>query len=268
MSLRRAGAAVIISALSMTCLTACEDDDDDSAEIAEQFDLTSLTAAANNDGTITISGSVTTNKKLKKFELTGTDGTTYDLLEGDDVESAREETEDGKAWVATLSSTSIPVQIYTLDVRTRMGTTKTATIGKTYTFNCGTSNSEVGSYMSLTNQQSYQLSDFCDTSTSPVTLTDATIAASIEVILQDDFTLKSATGANASAVKNNCAASNIYENCVIASTNLIATYSIEKTGTYEATISGVVLTSNDDDLLKIDVSSEDFPEAGEDGIKF
>ena len=65
--------ATLCCSMIATSFTACTDDTtDDSAEIAEKFNFDYLTALANNDGTITISGTVTTNKKLKKFTLTST----------------------------------------------------------------------------------------------------------------------------------------------------------------------------------------------------
>ena len=64
-------AAMLACGLIATPFTACTDDDeDDTIEIQEKFNLDYLTAKANNDGTVTISGTVTTNKALAKFILT------------------------------------------------------------------------------------------------------------------------------------------------------------------------------------------------------
>lgn len=253
-------ACLMMSALTAMTFTSCAEDEeeDDAAEIAEKFNLDYLTATANNNGTITISGTVTTNKKLKTFTLTAEDGTVYDLLENSEAE--KERTEDGKTWTCTLSSEPIPVGIYTMEVRTRMAGTKTTTIGKPYSFNVGTGdNKTVGSYMSLKNQQSYMMSDLLN---EDKTATD--VCADVELILNTDLTIKSAKEAKNAAIKAAAAAANVYAaaGCVITETGCIATYKIETDATDKtlATISGVVMTSNAEDLVKVDVSGEKFSE--------
>lgn len=240
-----------------TSFTACtEDEEDDAAEIAEQFNLDYLTAKANNDGTITISGTVTTNKKLKKFVLTAEDGTEYDLLAGS--ESEKERTEDGKTWTATLASSNIPVGIYTLEVRTRMGTTKKTTVGKAYTFEAGTSaTNEYGSYLSFSTQANFKMSEAPDH------------LDVIEAVLKDDKcadvkspkveelyieTIQKAKSGTISAATNEA---HVYPNCIITSTDCIATYSLDQDDSdpTHITISGIVMTSSDS-VLKIDVSGE------------
>lgn len=253
-------ACLMMSALTAMNFTSCSDEDDtedDAAEIAEKFNLDYLTATANNNGTITISGTVTTNKKLKTFTLTAEDGTVYDLL--DNSEAEKERTEDGKTWTCTLSSQAIPVGIYTMEVRTRMAGTKKATIGKTYSFNVGTGdNKTIGSYMSLKNQKSYMMTDLLNDDKTVAT----DVCSDVEIILNSDLTIKSAKEAKNAVIKAAAAAANVYaaKGCVITETGCIATYSIETDATDKtlATISGVVMTSNEDDLVKVDVSGETF----------
>ncbi len=255
-------AGVMMSAIMACSFTACSDDDtDDSVEIAEKFNMTGLVATAQNDGTIIISGTVETNKKLKTFSLTSEDGTkTYDLLEGSEAEKDR--TEDGKVWTCTLSSPKIPVGIYTMEVRTRMGTTKKTKIGKEYSFLAGTgANESYGSYMSLKRQTSYFMQDKDD----KIGLIDASgnvkeECKDVEIALNADRTLKSAKEVKNAIIKANAANANIYaeSNCVITETGCIATYEIVPDANDETlcTIKGVVLTSNEDDLIKVDVSGE------------
>lgn len=272
-------AAMLACSLMATAFTACsEDDDDDTLEIAEQFNLDYLTAKANNDGTITISGTVTTNKALTKFELTPIDAEgnalvdengkeiVYDLMT--EAEKDKVETEDGKVWTATLSSDPIPVSLYKLEVRTRLSTTKTATVGKVYSFDAGTSkNADFGSYLSFSKRVNYLMSDLL--SDDKKEATDA--LDNVEAILKDDKcadknnpkieelyieTIKRATNAVIKTSAENDA--HVYPACVITSTNCIATYSLTQAedDPTHVLISGVVLSSNDDDLLKIDVSGE------------
>lgn len=270
--------ATLCCSMIATSFTACTDDttEDDSAEIAEKFNFDYLTALANNDGTITISGTVTTNKKLKKFTLTSTTrfdennkAIEYDLLDGSEAE--KERTEDGKTWTATLSSTNIPVDIYKLEVRTRMAGTKTATIGENYTFEAGTSkNAELGSYLSFSKKANFSLSAL---------LTEDKKESSdalkyVEAILKDDkcadvnnpkvdeLYIETIQKAKNNVIKTNATnKAHVYDDCIITSTDCIATYSIEQldeTDPTHVTISGIVLTSEEGTLMKIDVSGEDW----------
>ncbi len=259
LSVRKA-MSLMMCALAATCLTSCEDDDD-SDEIAEIFSLDSVTAVANSDGTIDITGSVTTNKKLKTFTLTSSAGTVYDLLENSDAaEKNKDEDTNEKSWTVTLTGTTIPVDIYTLEVRTRMNTKKTSTIGASYSFTVGTgSNATVGSYVSLVNQSSYLMSAFYDSSTR--TITNDSIVSNIEVILDSDASsIKSASKAASSVIAAAAAEAAIYpsSNTVITSTGCIATYAITNVDTDNGTavLSGVVM--NSEGIITIDTSDADY----------
>lgn len=248
-------ASVMLSACVAFSFTSCSDDEtDDSVEIAEKFNMTGLVAAAQNDGTIIISGTVETNKKLKTFTLTSEDGAqTYDLLEGSEAEKDRNE--DGKVWTCTLSSPKIPVGIYTMKVRTRMGTTKETKIGKEYSFLAATgANAKVGSYLSFKNQVGYRMDDLVKDNVP----TD--VCKDVEVALKSDRTLMSAKEVKSPIIKANAANANIYaeSHCVITETGCIATYEIIPDASDETlcTVKGVVLTSNEGDLIKVDVSGE------------
>lgn len=269
-------AAMLACGLIATPFTACTDDDeDDTIEIQEKFNLDYLTAKANNDGTVTISGTVTTNKALAKFILTSKnqvdeDGNPveYDLM--NDVEKEKQDSEDGKVWTATLTSTNIPVDIYKLEIRTRFGTTKTATIGHEYSFRAGTSKCDtLGSYLSFSKRTNYLISDvLTEDEKSATELLD-----NVEAILKDDkckdtknpqvedLYIETIKNAKNSVIKESAVNdAKVYPACVITSTKCIATYKLEQP--YEdptaILISGIVLSSNDDDLLKIDVSEEEW----------
>lgn len=268
-------AAMLACSLMATAFTACtEDDDDDTIEIQEKFNLDYLTAKANNDGTVTISGTVTTNKALAKFILTSTNQVDekgnpieYDLM--NDVEKEKQDSEDGKVWTATLASTNIPVDIYKLEIRTRFGTTKTATIGHEYSFRAGTSKCDtLGSYLSFSKRTNYLISDVLTEDKTATELLD-----NVEAILKDDkckdtknpqvedLYIETIKNAKNSVIKESAVNdAKVYPACVITSTKCIATYKLEQP--YEdptaILISGIVLSSNDDDLLKIDVSEEEW----------
>lgn len=82
----------------------------------------------------------------------------------------------------------------------------------------------------------------------------------VEIALNSDLTLKSAKEVKNQLIAQNAANANIYaeSNCVITETGCIATYKITPDADDETlcTIEGVVLTSNDEDLIKVDVSGE------------
>ena len=251
-------AAALCCSMMATSFTACtEDEEDDAAEIAEQFNLDYLTAKANNDGTITISGTVTTNKKLKKFVLTAEDGTECDLLK--DSESEKERTEDGKTWTATLASSNIPVGIYTLEVRTRMGTTKKTTVGKAYTFEAGTSkNDTLGSYLSFSTQAEFTIAEApANLDVIEAVLKDDKNGASSATPTLDDIYIETIQKAKSGTISAATNEAHVYPNCIITSTDCIATYSLDQDDSdpTHITISGIVMTSSDS-VLKIDVSGE------------
>ncbi len=265
--------ATLCCSMIATSFTACTDDTtDDSAEIAEKFNFDYLTALANNDGTITISGTVTTNKKLKKFTLTSTtrfdekdNAIEYDLLDGSEAE--KERTEDGKTWTATLSSTNIPVDIYKLEVRTRMAGTKTATIGSNYTFEAGTSkNKELGSYLSFSEKKNFTLAALLSDAADSLKCVEAILkddkCADVNNPKADELYIETIQKAKNETIKNNATSkAHVYDDCIITSTDCIATYKIEQldeTDPTHVTISGIVLSSEEGTLLKIDVSGEDW----------
>lgn len=223
-----------VAAAMAAPLASCEDDDE-SAEVAEIFSLDSVKAVANTDGTITIQGTITTNKKLKTFTLTNASGEVYDILA--DSENEKERTEDGKQWTVTLSGTTLPVDVYTMDVRTRMGTTKTCTIGAEYSATLGTSASDEGSYISFTNGgKVYKLAE-----------AKAAGAGEIEAILNSDYTLNYGTAAKSEAVSSQCANVALYNGSVVTSNGTIATvnYGAKDETAKTIVVSGVYIHSND-----------------------
>ncbi len=243
-------------ATSFTACTEDEEGEDDAAEIAEQFNLDYLTAKANNDGTITISGTVTTNKKLKKFVLTAQDGTEYDLLAGSEDE--KERTENGKTWTTTLASSNIPVGIYTLEVRTRMNTTKTTTVGQEYYFEAGTSaNKTLGSYLSFCKKENFTISAAPDNLDVIEAVLKDDKCADVKNPKVDELYIETIQKAKSDKINNAHNKAHVYPNCIITTTECIATYSLDQdeADPTHITISGIIMASSDS-VLKIDVSGE------------
>lgn len=241
-------ACLMTSALVATSLTSCEDDEEDIlgdlTDIQEKVDFTNLKVVGNADGTITVSGSLTTNTKLKTFEFVPTNGgKTIDLLAGV-TENNRTE-DDHSTWTCQIPEKKIPVDLYTLSVRCRMGTTKDVQIGSSLKFDAGAgSNSTKGSYLSLCKETSYTLSELN---------ADNTLIPNVEVILNSYNELAAATTAKNNTIKDNAGKAEItYFNdaktkgVIRTSTGCIAnvTVTYSKDGT-EAEISGVMIKSND-----------------------
>lgn len=232
-------ACLMTSALVATSLTSCEDDDDD---VLEKVDFTNLKVVGNADGTFTVSGSLTTNTKLKTFEFVPTNGGKKIDLLADVTENNRTE-DDHSTWTCQIPEKKIPVDLYTLSVRCRMGSTKDVQIGSSLKFDAGAgSNSTKGSYLSLCEEKSYTLSEL---------EADNTLIPNVEVILNSDNELAAATTAKKDIIKDNAGKAEItYSNdaktkgVIRTSTGCIANVTVTKDGT-EAEISGVMIKSND-----------------------
>lgn len=239
-------ACLMTSALVATSLTSCEDDEEDIlgdlTDIQEKVDFTNLKVVGNADGTITVSGSLITNTKLKTFEFVPTNGGKKIDLLADVTENNRNE-DDHSLWTCQIPENKIPVDLYTLSVRCRMGKTKDVQIGSSLTFDAGAgSNSTKGSYLSLCKVKSYTLSEL---------EADSTLIPSVEVILNSNNELAAATTAKKDIIKDNAGKAEItYSNdaktkgVIRTSTGCIANVTVTKDGT-EAEISGVMIKSND-----------------------
>ena len=161
--------ALALGAMSAS-FVACEEEEgtgiEDSA-IDEVVDCSGLKITANTDGTITISGKVESNAKIKEFCLYGQDGTTvkYDFLK--DNEQVKEKNdaidENGKVTTTKVFSldnieTTVPVDLYTLSIKTK-DTKKPVSekLGEVLEYTIGTGKSTTSSYLSVKENKSYNL---------------------------------------------------------------------------------------------------------------
>ena len=241
-------ACLMTSALVATSLTSCKDDVEDIlgdlTDIQEKVDFTNLKVVGNADGTITVSGTLTTNTKLKTFEFVPINGGEKIDLLADVTENNRTE-DDHSTWTCQIPEKKIPVDLYTLSVRCRMGTTKDVPIGSSLKFDAGAGDkSTKGSYLSLCKETSYTL---------PELKADNTLISNVEVILNSDNELAAATTANDNTIKNKAGKAEIKysddaktKGVIRTSTGCIAnvTVTYSKDGT-EAEIAGVMIKSND-----------------------
>ena len=266
--------AMMAAMCSTALFTSCEEENEE-GEVAEVCNFADLTAIANSDGTIDISGKITTNTKIKEFALLDKDGNVaYDFLEKNEQVKEKNKTMDengkslkSKEFVLDIQSTGkLPVAIYTLVIKTKKSVEITEAIGAEYKFNVGTgSNDQLGSQISLFDQACYMLKDFYDSATGEVN----DQAKTIEVYLTEDLKLASAKGlkvatttnevrtqAKADANKAKLAAAKVFDNCVITTTECIATYKITVIDDKTVELSGIVINSKG--TLKIDTSAVTF----------
>ncbi len=266
--------AMMAAMCSTALFTSCEEENEE-GEVAEVCNFADLTAIANPDGTIDISGKITTNTKIKEFALLDKDGNVaYDFLEKNEQVKEKNKTMDengkslkSKEFVLDIQSTGkLPVAIYTLVIKTKKSVEITEAIGAEYKFNVGTgSNDQLGSQISLFDQACYMLKDFYDSATGEVN----DQAKTIEVYLTEDLKLASAKGlkvatttndvrtqAKADANKAKLAAAKVFDNCVITTTECIATYKITVIDDKTVELSGIVINSKG--TLKIDTSAVTF----------
>ena len=258
-------AAFMLALGSMTAgFTSCGDDDETTGEegaVAEQMKFNDLTAKANPDGTITISGTIETNTKLKEFCLYKEDGSVaYDFLkENEQVKQKNETLDDNgkavkeKSFKLEIASATVPVAIYKLSIKTKKNATVSETIGKTYEFTCGAGDkSSLGSYVSFTKEANIKVSEVSELKEKVVDLvclSDKTfqVPSAANKQYPDAFGTSAVFDATGKSVKAAAAGT------VITSTGCIATFSTTAGASeYDLTISGVVIKTTE--TLKIDVT--------------
>ena len=275
--------AMMAAMCSTALFTSCTEEGEE-AEVAEEFKFGGLTAIANADGTIDISGQIATNTKIKEFALLNADGTVaYDFLEQNEQVKEKNKTLDDngkavkdKSFVLDVKSTGkLPVAKYTLVIKTKKNTEKTEAIGDDYSFEVGTgSNPTLGSQISLVDQKCYMLSDFADKDNGYI-INKEDVAKTIEIVLKGDTETDPTPAYIESAKKMNIATNpgnkrtqeqadankailadaHVYDAAIITTTNCIATYKLTKVEgkAYTYLLSGIVINSKG--TLKIDTSA-------------
>ena len=243
-------ASMLVAFCAASVFTSCSDDDDDEEYLA----LEGITAVANTDGTITFTGQVVSETRLKSLKLTAEDGTEYDLLAEKNV---KEKDENGtKRFITTLAETNVPVAIYKLSANQKKEGKGSITIGAAYSITAGAgAKSTLGSYVSLKNLSVCTKDEV-----------SADNCAEIEVVCNDEANFIKSTNAknagsfaypkteiyNTSSVKVDFATAGT----IISKDGVIATFSIEKdSNTDNATIKGVRIVSTNN--ISLDLSALD-----------
>jgi hypothetical protein len=156
-------AAFMLALGAMTAgFSACGDDDtttDDGPAVDEVIETGNFKIKANADGTITFIGDVSSNAKIKQFQLLDASGAVkYDFLEKNEQVKEKNKVidENGKVTkekvfnLTGIVSDNIPVDLYTLVIKTK-STKKpvNAQLGEVLNYTIGASKSDAGSYLSI-----------------------------------------------------------------------------------------------------------------------
>ncbi len=165
-------AAFMLALGSMTAgFTSCGEDDgtdnggDEGPAVDEVIDVANFKIKANTDGTITFIGDVASNAKIKTFQLTDAAGNVvYDFLESNEQVKEKNKVidENGKVTkekvfnLTGINSDNIPVDLYTLTIKTRKANTE-AKLGEVLEYTIGTGKSTTASYLSVVNNKSYNM---------------------------------------------------------------------------------------------------------------
>ena len=257
--------AAYLMALSMAAFSFTSCDDEETTTADDQLKVNGITATPNTDGTITISGTVTTNTKLKTLAIS-TDEDAKDVVCKLNYDQSKEATEDGKEWTATITSENLKIDsAYYLVVKTKGDKKATSKVSEAYSFTAGLpSNSTVGSYISFANKKGYLMSTFWDSSTKTPIADGADEAAKIEVIAKEDGTFQKATNASVSSTGSNYpgdkgvkfASANLYSvggtNTIITSTGVLATYTTTPNSDATVTISGYMVPTDGSITINVD----------------
>jgi len=255
-------AAFMLALGSMTAgFTSCGEDDEngtgtvDGPEIDEVIDATNFKIKANVDGTITFYGDVAANAKIKTFQLTDASGkVVYDFLESNEQVKEKNKVydEDGKATkekkfnLKDIESDKIPVDLYTLSIKTRKAKAEAA-LGEVLDYTIGASKSDAGSYLSIVENKQMTM-DVAKTKAAEVIAESSSDGYSV-VALKPASKAKNADAAamagKVALFQGGAAAETVKEGGVIITKSgcICKINSFENTSTGDATVKAVTIKS-------------------------
>ncbi len=148
---------------------ACTDEEGnsilDEVSADEVIETAGLKIKANSNGTIQFIGDVSSNAKIKTFELKDASGkVVYDFVASNDQvkDKLKDIAEDGKVTkekifsLKDITSDQIPVDLYTLEIKTKKAETK-VTLGEVLDYKIGAKESNTGSYLSIVNNEAFNM---------------------------------------------------------------------------------------------------------------
>lgn len=270
----KTAAFLLAMGLMTSTFTSCGEDENGTDEVSvdEVIDASNFKIKANSDGTITFIGDVSSNAKIKTFELQDQSGkSVYNFLEKNEQvkEKLKNIAEDGKVTkekvfsLTNITSDKIAVDLYTLVIKTKATKNPVnAALGEVLEYTIGSAKSDNGSYLSIVNnkqmKQAVAEADGCEI----VALSDENGKGS------NVIGLKKASAANSDKVKakagkvalfqNNADVESITEGGVIITESgcICKVNSITNTATGDATVKAVTIKSANG--LTVDVSGYSF----------
>ncbi|MDD6002481.1 MAG: hypothetical protein PUC50_09880 [Bacteroidales bacterium] len=148
-------AFMLAAMVAVASISSCGEEDiitpSNDSLLASKVNFDGLKAIAQSTGKIKIEGVITSDKKLKEFEVLDENDNVIATL-GDKHTTFKEKDENGKK-VFTMTVTSDPIDVQILKFRIKAGVKKpmtSSTIGAKFSVTIGSSgNKEVGSYLCL-----------------------------------------------------------------------------------------------------------------------
>jgi uncharacterized lipoprotein YehR (DUF1307 family) len=265
----KTAAFLLAMGLMTSTFTACSDDET-TVTAEDQLKVNGITATPNTDGTITISGTVTTNTKLKTLAI-AKDEDAKDVVVKLNYDQTKDKGDEGKEWTATITSENLKVDgAYFLVVKTKGDKKATSKVSEAFSFNVGApSNKEKGSYVSFANKTCYLMGTFWDSSTKTPKAEGAETAKKVEIVLKDDqgafqtasTAIISSEGTTYPGDKGvSFGKANLYSNggvnTIITNTGVIATYNVAPKSDATVDISGFMVPT--DGSIKINIDGYTF----------
>jgi ABC-type transport system substrate-binding protein len=257
--------------------TACGDDEtkdalEDLVSVDEVIDVANFKIKANADGTITFVGDVSSNAKIKTFVLQDQSGkTVYDFVASNDQvkEKLKDIAEDGTVTkekvfsLKNITSSNIPVDLYTLVIKTKKANTEAA-LGEVLDYLIGASGSKTGSYLSIVNNDAFDQTAAETEKNAEVIAVSSSDGYTVEglkraseaksdkvVARAGKVALFDATGASATQINKGGVI--ITESGCICKIN-----ELTNTSTGDATVKAVTIKKNDKLGITVDVSGYTF----------
>lgn len=258
--------ALALGAMSASFVACEEEEGNNQPNLNEYVKCEGLTAKADvaDGGSITISGSIKANTKVTAFGLYKLDDKDKLKPEVDMMdEQLKEKGEDGKEFTLAIKETKVKIADavnYTLYCKTRGDKNFSADLAKKYDdLECGGSDSEFGSYVSVTKGKVYSMKDlFVKDASGKYELKEGAPIADVEAIVQDGQLVppSKCTGVLKEFL-DKCSKSYVENGVIVTENGTIGTakFEVVNEAQEDYKVSGAAITSEN---FKIDVEGYTF----------
>ncbi|MBP5369061.1 MAG: hypothetical protein J6Z01_11470 [Bacteroidales bacterium] len=267
--LAKFSAFMVAAMFAATSFTSCGDDDPvDILGVDEVIDVANFKIKANSDGTITFFGDVSSNAKIKKFELQDASGNVvYDFTEENPQvkEKLKNIAEDGKVTkekvfsMTNIDSKKIPVDFYTLVIKTKKASTE-AKLGEEFKYTIGASGSSTGSYLSVLDNKQYTMDQAKTTKTEVIAVSssDGKTVLGLKAASKANNADVAAKAGKVALFQNGVQANEVKEGGVIITESgcIVKINQFNNTSTGDATFDAILIKSTSG--LTVDVAGYTF----------